>query len=39
MIDYKIFNEASNVDCMLQIQEAKNLGIKGELKPNITQII
>jgi uncharacterized Fe-S center protein len=38
MIDYKVFNKASNVDCMLQIQEAKVLGIKGEVKPKITQI-
>jgi uncharacterized Fe-S center protein len=38
MIDYETFNEASNVDCMLQIREAKALGIKGELKPKITQI-
>jgi len=37
-IDYKVFNEASNVDCMMQIQEAKNLGIKGEVKPNIVHI-
>lgn len=35
MADYKIFNEAYNVDCMLQIQEAKALGIQGELKPDI----
>ena len=39
MIDYKPFNEASNVDCMLQVQEAKNLGIEGELKPKITKLI
>ena len=38
MIDYKIFNDASSVDCMLQVQEAKALGIKGELKPKIIQI-
>ena len=39
MIDYKQFNEASGVDCMLQIQEAKAIGITGELKPKITKII
>ncbi len=38
MIDYKVFNEASNVDCMVQVQEAKRLGIKGELKPKITTL-
>lgn len=38
MIDYKAFNKASHVDCMLQVQEAKDLGIKGELKPKITKI-
>jgi len=37
-IDYKVFNEASHVDCMLQVQEAKALGIKGELKPKITKL-
>jgi uncharacterized Fe-S center protein len=35
MINYKILNDTSQVDCMLQIKEAKNLGIKGELKPRI----
>lgn len=38
MIDYKIFNEGSHVDCMLQVQEAKDIGIKGEVKPKITKI-
>jgi uncharacterized protein len=38
MIDYKVFNEASTVDCMLQVQEAKALGIKGEVKPKITKL-
>lgn len=37
-IDYKVFNEASNVDCMLQIQEAKTIGIKGEVNPKITTL-
>jgi hypothetical protein len=35
MINYKLFNKTSHVDCMLQVQEAKALGIKGELKPKI----
>jgi hypothetical protein len=38
MINYKLFNEASNVDCMLQVQEAKALGIKGDVKPKITKL-
>jgi uncharacterized Fe-S center protein len=37
-IDYKVLNEASNVDCMLQIKEAKLLGIEGEVKPKINII-
>src|SRR5512137_1547419 len=28
-VDYKVFNEASRVDCMLQVREAKKLGISG----------
>ena len=35
MIDYKIFNDAYHVDCMLQIREAHILGIEGEMKPKI----
>jgi len=38
MIDYRVFNEASNVDCMLQVQEAKNLGIAGAVKPTVTKL-
>ena len=38
MIDYKLLNDASEVDCMLQLKEAKTLGIEGELKPKITKI-
>jgi uncharacterized Fe-S center protein len=38
MIDYKVFNEASSVDCMLQIQESKTIGIKGELKPKMAKL-
>jgi len=34
-VNYKVFNEASHVDCMLQVSEAKRLGIFGELKPKI----
>ncbi len=38
MIDYKIFNDAYGVDCMLQVQEAKDIGIEGEVKPEISRI-
>lgn len=38
MADYKIFNEAYHVDCMLQVKEAKRIGIKGDVKPEITTI-
>ncbi len=34
-VDYKVFNDASELDCMVQVQEAKALGIAGELKPKI----
>ncbi len=37
-IDYKVFNEAYGVDCMLQVQEAKNLGVAGKLNPKIKRI-
>jgi len=30
-----VLNDASDVDCMLQIKEAKALGIEGEVKPKI----
>ena len=36
MVDYQVFNKASTVDCMLQVQEAKSLGIQGEIKPKVT---
>jgi uncharacterized Fe-S center protein len=39
MADYKIFNEAYGVDCMVQVQEAAELGIKGNVKPKIETII
>jgi uncharacterized Fe-S center protein len=38
MIDYKVFNDAYHVDCMLQIKEAKDLGIDGELEPEIQEL-
>jgi uncharacterized Fe-S center protein len=38
MVDYKLFNDAYDVDCMLQVQEAKALGIQGEVNPEITRI-
>ncbi|MEJ5328014.1 MAG: DUF362 domain-containing protein [Candidatus Bathyarchaeia archaeon] len=38
MVDYKIFNTAYDVDCMVQVREAKNIGIKGELTPKINKI-
>jgi uncharacterized Fe-S center protein len=37
-VDYKVLNEASEVDCMVQVQEAKAIGIAGELKPKIEVI-
>jgi uncharacterized Fe-S center protein len=39
MINYAIFNDAYSVDCMLQVQEAKAIGIEGEVKPEIFRII
>lgn len=38
LIDYRVFNEAYQVDCMLQVLEARVLGIEGELKPEIKEI-
>jgi uncharacterized Fe-S center protein len=38
MIDYKVFNDAYETDCMLQVKEAKAIGIEGEVKPKITRI-
>ncbi|MCW4018923.1 MAG: DUF362 domain-containing protein [Candidatus Bathyarchaeota archaeon] len=38
MANYKVLNEASEVDCMLQVEEAKALGIEGETKPEIIKI-
>jgi uncharacterized Fe-S center protein len=36
--DYKKFNDAYGVDCMLQVKEAKKIGIKGDLKPKIEEV-
>mgnify|MGYP005844356795 CR=1 FL=1 len=38
MIDYEVFNDTYETDCMLQVKEAKALGIEGEVKPKITRI-
>jgi len=38
MVNYKVFNDAYHVDCMLQVQEAKDIGIEGEVKPEISRI-
>ncbi len=38
MADTKSLNEASHVDCNLQVQEAQALGIEGTLKPAITTL-
>jgi uncharacterized Fe-S center protein len=38
MIDYGVFNDAYQVDCMLQVHEAKDVGIEGEVKPKIIKI-
>jgi uncharacterized protein len=35
MVDYKVLNDASEVDCMIQVKEAKALGIEGQIKPKI----
>jgi uncharacterized Fe-S center protein len=37
-VNYKVFNEASHVDCMLQVGEAQKLGLGGELNPAITRL-
>lgn len=34
-IDYSRFNRDYEVDCMLQVKEAKKLGIQGTLKPEV----
>ncbi len=35
-VDYRVFNEASAVDCMVQVTEAAALGVPGEVKPKIS---
>jgi len=37
-VNYAFLNESSEVDCMLQVKEAKSLGIKGDVKPKIHSI-
>jgi hypothetical protein len=37
-IDYKKLNNLSHVDCMLQLTEAKKIGIEGDLKPQIHKL-
>jgi uncharacterized Fe-S center protein len=37
-IDYKKLNDASHVDCMVQIKETKTLDVKGEVNPKIKTI-
>jgi uncharacterized Fe-S center protein len=38
MADYKIFNEAYGVDCLMQVEEAVKIGIAGIVKPKIESI-
>src|SRR3990170_6569729 len=35
---YNVFNDAYHVDCMVQVQEAKAIGIKGDGNPKIINI-
>lgn len=37
-INYKVFNNAYHVDCMLQVREARVLGVEGDPKPEINEI-
>ncbi len=37
-IDVKVFNEASELDCMVQVEEAKKLGLQGDLEPEVKVI-
>jgi len=34
-VDVAVFNRASEVDCMVQVTEAKKLGLEGELNPEV----
>ena len=38
-VNYKVLNDSSQVDCMLQVKEAKALGIEGDIKPRINTIL
>ena len=38
MVNRKVFEDAYGVDCMLQVEEAKKIGIEGEVKPRVTSI-
>ncbi len=38
MANYNIFNQAYAVDCMIQVEEAKAIGIKGNLAPKIIKV-
>ncbi len=37
-VDYQKLNEAAEVDCLVQVKEAKILGIEGEIEPKINVI-
>jgi uncharacterized Fe-S center protein len=37
-IDYKKLNDSSQVDCMVQVKEAKALGVEGEINPKLKTI-
>lgn len=37
-VNYEVFNETSEVDCMIQVREANELGIGGEIKPKIKML-
>jgi uncharacterized protein len=38
-VDYRKLNDAAHIDCMLQVEEAKRIGIQGELNPKIKTLI
>lgn len=38
LANHEVLNRASNVDCLTQIQEAKRIGIKGDLNPKIVKV-
>lgn len=37
-VDYELLNKLSSVNCLLQVKEAKVLGIDGEVKPKINKL-